>query len=743
MSALRRSWRFLVCCTLSLQLAACASSGGDKPGAHSSIFGSIFGADLSARQPKDGTSRGAVALAENGASGKEGITYVGPGQQSTRSGESVSSFEPGEFSLNFQNADLREVVQAILGNSLQVNYTIDPSVAGTVTISSAKPVTKDDLVPILETVLQMNGAALVKDEKVYRVVAETSAVAGRADVGDASAGYGISILPLRFISAQTLISLIDGFGTRPGAVRAEAARNLLLVLGNSADRQAAIETALSFDADWMQDQAVAIVPLSNAKPEVIIPELERIFKSREGGVGADTVQFIPMARLKGVLAVAQNKDLIERARIWIKRLDTDNPDLQSDIFVYRVKYRDAKKLADLVGRLFSQGGANGAASLESASQQVQPGATPVSSQGGFTQDTGQQSQQGFGNQTQQPQEQQYDEQGNPIPSSSSSSSASSSQPDTFLAGSQSDQTSSGSTDTRIQADPANNSIVIYADLDTRRKILAALQRIDVPTAQVAINVTMAEIRLTNELRYGIEYFIKSKTLGLGKDNGSIGLFQTLANNIARDLPGFNVVLGSEKSPEAIISAFDSVTDVQVLSSPSLVVQENETAKFQVGDQIPIVTRSVTSVTDAEAPVSNEVEYRDTGIILSVKPRISDNGLVAMTLEQEISSVSAGSNSLTPTISNRRVASSISVVDGQTVLLGGLISEGSEHGQAGIPGLSRLRGIGALFGSRHQNTNRTELIILIRPSIIRDSQDAQHVAEDLRSRLWSLGASQAR
>jgi general secretion pathway protein D len=187
----------------------------------------------------------------------------------------------------------------------------------------------------------------------------------------------------------------------------------------------------------------------------------------------------------------------------------------------------------------------------------------------------------------------------------------------------------------------------------------------------------------------------------------------------------------------------------VLSSPSLVVHENETAKFQVGDQVPIVTRTVSDPVSGgdngiDFATSNEVEYRDTGIILSVKPRIAENGVVSMTIEQEISSVAPGSDeSLTPTISNRRVASSISVVDGQTVLLGGLISEGSSHGKSGIPGLHRMRGIGALFGRRGEDSNRTELIILIRPTVIRDSRDAQRVAEDLRSRLWSLGASKSR
>ena len=227
-------------------------------------------------------------------------------------------------------------------------------------------------------------------------------------------------------------------------------------------------------------------------------------------------------------------------------------------------------------------------------------------------------------------------------------------------------------------------------------------------------------------------------MGLGTDNGSIGLFNTLADNIARELPGFNFVVGSESSPDIIINALDAVTDVQVLSSPSLVVMENEEARFQVGDQIPIVTRTVTSVEDANAPVSNQVEYRDTGIIMRVRPRISEDGIVTMRIEQEISAVSSNAGTLTPVISNRSISSNVAVVDGQTVLLGGLIRDQSEAGKDGIPGLRRMRGIGNLFGSTNRSNERTELLILIRPSVIRDGKDAQTVAEELQSRMWELG-----
>lgn len=713
MSSLRDFLPFVLLLVGTLLVSACATGGGSGFGNLSSIFDE----DLTAKQPrKSADGNGQVAVL-----GPGGIIYDGTDQPRDRgSNQTVSSFEPGEYSLNFQNADIREVVQSILGEALKENYTINPNVLGSITISSARPVSRDDLLSVLEVALRMNGADMVVDGDTYRIELEDYAVSGRTDVGDVRPGYGMTVIPLRYMSAQTMLNLVEGFGTRPGSVRAEATRNLLIVLGNSADRKAAIETALTFDADWMQDQAVAILPLRRSTPQEVIPELERIFATQEGGAGADLVQFMPMQRLRAVLVVSPRRLLIERAKVWVKRLDTEDPDVNASVHVYRVKYREAKTLAPILSQLFSGGGAGAAAD---AAANIEPGAEALRSDG-FTQ-TGLN---------------QNDEDEDDLIAGSQVAGAG----PALQIGEQPEDTNvlpAGSA--RIQADIANNSLIIYADLNTRQEILAALRRIDVPQLQVAINVTMAEIRLNEELRYGIQYFLKSDTFHLGDDKGSFGLFDTLANNIGRQLPGFNFVLGSESSPDVIIDAFDGITDVQVLSSPSLVVLENENAKFQVGDQIPIVTRSVVSVQNPDAPVSNEIEYRDTGIILNIKPRIADNGVVTLQIGQEISSVIAGAATLTPTISNRRVESAISVVDGQTVLLGGLISEAATKQRTGIPGLHKLPGVGNLFGSRLRDTGRTELIILIRPTVIRGSEDAQHVAEELRSRLWGLGASQAR
>jgi general secretion pathway protein D len=691
-------------------VGGCANSEGGANAERPSVLSQVFRPDFSARSPRSGSN--------NGVSGSQGNQEIAasrifgasnPGIDGTVTGQTPTSTNGG-VQLNFEDADLREFIDTVLGQTLQLNYTVDPSVSGTVTLSTARPIGRDSLLELLEAVLRVNGAELTRSGETYQVIEATSATASRVDYARAGAGYGLSIIPLQFISPQTLSQLINGFGARPGSLRVETTRNLLIVLGSSADRRSAIETATAFDVDWMQDQSVGILTMRTAKPEAVIPELERIFAAQGGGSGSSVIQFMPMPRLQAVLAVSQNRSLIERAQTWVERLDRENADLDESVHVYRLKYREASVVAELLNQLFQGQSASSSASSLAPAEDLTLAASEPLTQGEQLIDAA------FGDDN-----------------AVSGAFTVASQPVQIFNA----PTASGGIP-RIQPDTSNNSIIIYGDLDARQRALSALGRIDVPQLQVAINITMAEVRLTDELRYGVQYFVKSQNVGLGSDNGSIGLFNTLADNIARELPGFNFVVGSESSPDIIINALDAVTDVQVLSSPSLVVMENEEARFQVGDQIPIVTRTVTSVEDANAPVSNQVEYRDTGIIMRVRPRISEDGIVTMRIEQEISAVSSNAGTLTPVISNRSISSNVAVVDGQTVLLGGLIRDQSEAGKDGIPGLRRMRGIGNLFGSTNRSNERTELLILIRPSVIRDGKDAQTVAEELQSRMWELG-----
>jgi general secretion pathway protein D len=288
---------------------------------------------------------------------------------------------------------------------------------------------------------------------------------------------------------------------------------------------------------------------------------------------------------------------------------------------------------------------------------------------------------------------------------------------------------------RITADAVNNNLLIYANQESYNIITRALAQVDRPQLQVAIDATIAEVTLNDKLQYGVQFFLKSTNLGAPPNTGSI--VNTAAKAVLnRVLPGFNFLIGTEAEPQLIINALHSVTDVKILSNPSLVVVDNQFATLQVGDQIPVSTQSAQSVIAPGAPVVNNIDYRNTGVILRVAPRINANGNVLLNIEQEISAVADNGNqlTLTPTVSQRRVASSIAVASGQTVLLAGLVSDTQTRSRDGIPGLDRIPGIGEVFSQNNGKAQRTELIIFIRPQIIRNGVDAYHVAAELRDKI---------
>ncbi len=297
---------------------------------------------------------------------------------------------------------------------------------------------------------------------------------------------------------------------------------------------------------------------------------------------------------------------------------------------------------------------------------------------------------------------------------------------------------------RITSDASSNSLLIYASNENYQLILRTLSQLDRPQLQVAIDATVAEVKLNDTLSYGVQFYLQKGNVGLLNSTGTTAAGAVSATGIAsavlgQTLPGFNFLVGSQSQPNVIIDALHSVTDVKVLSNPSLVVTDNQVATLMVGDDVPISTGTANVLTTSNTIV-NTIDYRSTGIILRVIPRISANGNVRLDIEQEISQVSnsgtatPSAQNLTPTISQRKVKSSISVATGQTVLLAGLIQEQKEVDHSGIPLLDQIPTIGTVVGNTGHNITRTELIIFIRPQVIRDPVDAHYVAEELRSKL---------
>jgi general secretion pathway protein D len=729
------------------------------------VFDKIRSIDLLPRFPQQGGSGGQNngPVARPQVYGGVVVPAIEPRPQATPNGEGGEGYE-----LNFENTPIGSVAKVVLGDILGTGFIVDPRVQGTISLSSGRPIPKSDLLFVLENALRLSGVVLVRDPTGYRLVPLGDAVGGGnldSAAARAEPGYGISVVPLQNVSAATLIKLLDSFATKPGTVRADVARNMLLIQGSGAERRSAIETVLSFDVDWMRGQSVGIFPVQYSAPEPIIAELEKILDSGEGGLSQNVVKFQVVARQNAILVVSRKPEQLRQAGLWIKRLDATDT-TRTGVHVYRVQYGEARQLARVLTDAFVGGGGSGG--LDTPGAQLGPGtggATTTSTDrtstggqsgtggtGGFGSGSSSSSRSGggggiggaggFGG-----------TQSTLGTATATASGGAGNQLDVRVSalgggGGQGQPVLEG---VRITADVSTNSLLVFASTDKYRIIEQTLRQLDQPQLQVAIDATVAEVTLNDNLSYGVQFFIQSQNLGMAPDRGSAlnvpasppGAPPTIVNGVAgaflnRAFPGFNLLIGSEANPHMILDALHGVTTVKVLSNPSLVVINNQLATLTVGDEIPVSTGTgnvLNAATGTSNTIINSIDYRNTGIILRVVPRVSVNGSVRLDIEQEISQVASGSGStLTPTVSQRKVKSAVSVASGQTVLLAGLIQERSELDRAGIPVLDQIPKLGDIFSHQTRAITRTELIIFIRPQVIRDSVDAHFVAEELRTKL---------
>ncbi len=715
-----------------VNLAACSAGPLEQRDDQSpSAYDTIQSADLQPRQPQPGRAAEISSPQAKPMSFFGSFTAPTPAASAAEDATEPADVKDG-FTLDFDNSPIANVAKVILGDILGVGYVVDPRAQGTITLSSGRPIAKKDMLFVLESALRANNLVMMREGSSYRIGPANEGAVGATDRADgarsAEPGYGMTIIPLQYVSGATLARLLEGFAARPGAIRADPSGTLLIVIGGGDERQAAIDTVRSFDVDWMRGQSVGIYPVANSAPEPIIAELEKIMDSGENGLNQNLVKFQAIARQNAILVVTSKPQFLKTAATWIARLDSPAT-AGTAIKVYRVRYGDAKQIAQLLNDIFVNGPSSGSA--ESAANQIAPssGATTLSAEqrltggaqaasttgsalsgGGFGGG-------GFGGGPQNAATKAF----GGIPANATGA----------LGAAMSGQGGAGGAllpGVRITADTANNSILIYASAENYQIIERTLNQLDRPKLQVAIDVTIAEVTLNDALNYGVQFFLANNAFEVS--NTVTGAMPNATTGLQ---PGFNLIGGNRANPWAIINALHALTDVRILSNPSLVVVDNGEANLEVGDQVPITTGSA-DVLSASNAVVNTISYQDTGIILHVQPRVNSNGNVTLNIEQEISSVPENTTSLTPTISQRKVKSTISVQSGQMVLLAGLVSENQTASRAGVPILDQLPYIGAAFGTTGKSKVRTELIMLIRPQIIRNGADASMVAEELRSKM---------
>ena len=618
----------------------------------------------------------------------------------------VNLLPDGRYEVELLDAPIVEAAKSLFADVLQQPYSIDPRAQGSITLSTGGPVGRKELLAIFEAALTMNDLALIWDGTQFRItlaaVQQEGSPAGQYNSADSAveAGAGITALPLKYVKAESLIPVLEGFAARGGALRAIHSGNILFIRGSADERRDLTEIAKSLDVNALASGSFGLSLLGAAQSRQVLAELSRL----QSEIDPDgTLRFVEVAQANGILVIARDRAQLQTGLDWVRRL-SESVDEANGAYVYRVQFGNPTELAGMLSSTFGDNVAYAEVPMSEAEDRASlPTAQPM---------------------------------GNDANSGKLSLPVQSRQNETIAedvsfsnAASVASATSGG--EIRFTPSDNDNTIVIRAPRHIYRQALALLENVDTPPTQVMINVILVEVALNDKLNYGVQTYL---------EGSKIGFISGSALPIATQIPGANLVIGAVNNPDAILNALKRVTTVKVVSSPSVVALDNETAVIKVGEQVPITTQQVINTTTIDSPIVSAIEYRDAGMILRVHPRISSRGLVTLKINQELSAVvgnSDGTATLTPVVKQRSIASTVSVNDQQTVVLGGLISNQESNDRQGLPFIERIPLLGDVLGQTNNSSTRTELVVFITPKVIRDGRDASVVSRELRNALNSL------
>jgi general secretion pathway protein D len=639
--------------------------------------------------------------------------------QGTGTGAGNGYAEGDGVTLNFENASLPEFLRVVFESILKENYLLDPSVSGSVTLHTTRPVTQDTVLPIVEAVLEQNGAALIRDEGMFKVLPLGSAASasGSPAVGrypsSRQKGYGIQVVPLQHVAASELEGILGPFVPEGSSLSVDTTRNVLILSGPKYRLDDLLATVRMFDVDWLAGMSFAMFRLEYADAVSVVEEIETIIDTGGNTPLAGIVRVLPIERVNGVLVITHRPDHIDVIQNLIKEFDWGLEGASGRrLFVYELENGKAENIASVLQQIFGQkeleDTRSGELAVPGAAGSVFRRAETIS---------------------------------RPPPQPGQSSANRVTRPATITAaapsaGAEGDAAESGDgisaeseSETTIIADQDNNAILVMSTPQDYRAIEATIRRLDISPRQVLIEATIAEVTLSNGLSYGVRWFLEN-------EDWELGINAPVPGNASG--PGLAFAFFDATSDlKAFFDVLATQSDVKFLSTPQVMVLDNQTANIRVGDQIPVTTRSSQSTTNPDAPIVTEVQFRDTGTLLTVTPRINAGGQITLEISQEVSipgaepAVGGGGN---VSIAQRTINSSVIVQSGQTVVLGGLILETTTAGKSGVPILMNIPGLGALFSTNSTDTFRTELIITVSPRVIEDPREMEKITEELRSRM---------
>ncbi|OOG40234.1 type II secretion system secretin GspD [Rhodanobacter sp. C05] len=691
----------------------------------------------------------------------------------------------GSVTFNFENQPVQAVVKAILGDLLKQNYTVVPGVQGNISFSTSEPVDADQALPILETLLSWTHNALVRRNGGYVVLPEKEAVAGNMvpSLGASAPVGGLQsrLFPLHYISATEMQKLIKPFARPEAVLLVDPARNLLVMSGTPEELANYQSMVRTFDVDWLRGMSVGVFNLQYANVGELMPKLDDMFGDHGNTPLAGMLRFIPIERTNALVVISTQPEYLHEVGDWITRIDRGGGN-EPQLFVYDVRNIKASDLAKYLAQIYTNGAggngsgadnggkvgpglsggtlgsadnANGATSMGSTAGSFgssagatgsnglagSTGSSSFGGLGGTGGTSGIGSSNGLAGSTT----------GTRVNSGGASGTGGENGSGSSGSGDQQYSSSDGSV--RISSVDSSNQLMVRARPTQWEEIKTAITKLDNVPLQVQIETRIMEVTLTGDFQFGVQWYLQGLTGSTTNSDGSVTPGEPYRHRQIALGSGGNTYTASDSlfysfinsKMQVALSAMETSGNTKTLSAPSMVVLNNQLAHIQVGNQIPVNQTSIiglgtASSTDATA---SSVTYLPTGVILDVQPRVNPGGLVYLNVHQQVSSTLGTANAQGNfTIAQRDVATQVAVQSGQTVLLGGLIQQDESTTDTGIPGLNRIPWLGRLFGTTNRSRDRTELIVLITPRVIRGSEDARQITQDYQGKFESLAPLRA-
>ena len=687
--------------------------------------------------------------------------------------------QPAGPILTLQDASLTEVV-AQLAQQLKINIQIDPRVKGTITLNTYGETKNLDPRNLLDMILRVNGFGMVQEGEIYRVVPLADVVRqpipfqvnGRDIPSDDQ--LMLNLVFLKYVNVEELSKVIQEFTDPNAVIKVYPPANLMFILDSRRNMARLMELVGLFDSDTFAGERVRLYELHNARPSDLVKELENILKSISLDSKNSTVRFLAVDRIGTLIAVAPNTGVFETVETWIKKLDVAVSVTSGviDTYVYHVRYGNAMCLAMALNQLYMPAGGAGAGGYGYGGAGY-PGATPYGGAygggyggayggayggggyggaggafGGGGAASGYGSQNSFssgfgaggaagacgggmgggmGGGYGYPSFGGYAAQAPAAPVVSPIGAV----PAGAAAAAQAASAGTTQNPPRIVPNPLDNSLLIQADAQQYQGILKLLKELDVAPRQILLEAKIYSVVMSGSFAMGVNYYFQQVS---GQQRKPLA---SLVNNATQLSAG--MLVGQAKELLAFLSLSDNASNARVISEPSLIATDSIPASINVGAQVPVLTGTIITPGGGTNTQTQQISSHDTGVTLQVNARVNPSGVVTLIIDQEVSNPTNTTTSSipTPSFNQQVVQTQITMQDGDTIAIGGLIAENTTSGSSGIPGLNRLPYVGGFFGSKTYSHDRTELILFMTPHVIYDTNDLLEASQELKNRVRKL------